>query len=401
MNCFEEELEKIRLKGNYRELTSAIAKGNYIEKDGKKLLNLASNDYMSIASDIQLREEFLKSLNIDNFIPSYSSSRLLSGSFEVYKEFEDLLARAYNKEASLIFNSGYHCNIGIIPAIADKKTLIIADKLVHASLIDGILLSKEKFIRYHHNDYNNLEDLINRYKDDYEKIIIVTESIFSMDGDEADILKLVEIKSRYSNVLLYIDEAHAIGIRGRTYLGLAQEKDCIKDIDFLVGTFGKAIGSVGAFVVCNKVFKELLVNKMRSFIFSTSLPPINVLWTMFVFNHLLNQNSKEIELDYKKLESNSSNLEFDSRRLKLDSISAKLREGIINKGYPCPSSSHIIPLIIGDSKEAIFKAKRLQENGFYALAVRPPTVPEGTSRIRFSLNSSIKEFDINNIIDLI
>jgi 8-amino-7-oxononanoate synthase len=387
MNCFEEELERIRLKGNYRELTSAISKGNYIEKDGKKLLNLASNDYMSIASDIQIREEFLKGLNIDNFIPSYSSSRLLSGSFEVYQELEDLLARAYNKESSLIFNSGYHCNIGIIPAIADSKTLIIADKLIHASLIDGILLSKEKFIRYHHNDYNNLEQLIKRYKDDYEKIIIATESIFSMDGDEADIKKLVEIKSRYSNVLLYIDEAHAIGIRGRTYLGLAQEKDCIKDIDFLVGTFGKAIGSIGAFVVCKKVFKELLVNKMRSFIFSTSLPPINVLWTMFVFNNLLNQNSKRTD--------------FGLRRLNLDSISSKLKEGIINKGYPCPSSSHIIPLLIGDSKEAISKAKRLQENGFYALAVRPPTVPEGTSRIRFSLNSSIKEFDINNIIELI
>lgn len=383
MDYFEREIEKIKKESNYRELPKGKSIGEFIYKDNKKMINLASNDYLGIASDIDLRNNFISKINKENFIPSYSSSRLLSGGFDAFEELEESLSRLFHSEDAMVFNSGYHANIGIIPAISDSKTLILADKLIHASLIDGILLSKSKFLRYHHNDYEHLEELIEKNKRDYEMIIIASESIFSMDGDEADLLKLVDIKEKHNNILLYIDEAHAIGVRGETGLGLAQEKNCIDKIDFLVGTFGKAIGSVGAYIICKKVIKEFLINKMRSFIFSTALPPINIAWTNFVINNL------------------NGSINYKQRKTNLDNISRKLREAIINKGIPCTSTSHIIPYIIGDSSKAMQKSNLLQENGFYALAVRPPTVAKGTSRIRFSLNSNIKEEEILSLIKLL
>ena len=180
------------------------------------------------------------------------------------------------------FNSGYHANTGILPAVSNAQTLILADKLVHASLIDGIRLSSAKCIRYRHNDASQLQRLVSENHNLYAQIIIVTESIFSMDGDKADLCALVRLKKSYSNVLLYVDEAHAFGVRGEKGLGCAEEQDCINDIDFLVGTFGKAIASAGAYIVCRQVIREYLINKMRTFIFTTALPPVNIQWTAWV-----------------------------------------------------------------------------------------------------------------------
>ena len=234
-------------------------------------------------------------------------------------------------------------------------------------------MSAAKSIRYRHNQYDQLERLIEISHTEYERIIIVTESIFSMDGDEADLRELVRLKKKYANVWLYVDEAHAFGVRGDKGLGCAEEQECISDIDFLVGTFGKALASAGAYIVCRKVIREYLVNKMRTFIFTTALPPVIIQWTSFVFTRLPN---------------------FRQRREKLQLVSSKLKETLEHKGYVCPSSSHIIPMITGESSIAVRKAEELQRKGFYALPVRPPTVPEGTSRIRFSLTAEISEEEI-------
>ena len=271
-------------------------------------------------------------------------------------------------------------NTCILPAVSNARTLILADKLVHASLIDGIRLSAAKSIRYRHNQYDQLERLIEINHTEYERIIIVTESIFSMDGDEADLRELVRLKKKYANVWLYVDEAHAFGIRGDKGLGCAEEQECISDIDFLVGTFGKALASAGAYIVCRKVIREYLVNKMRTFIFTTALPPVIIQWTSFVFTRLPN---------------------FRQRREKLQLVSSKLKEALERKGYVCPSSSHIVPMITGESSITVRKAEELQRKGFYALPVRPPTVPEGTSRIRFSLTADIREDEIGELIPLI
>ena len=206
------------------------------------MLNLSSNDYLGLAADKELRREFMETLDEEDFLFSSSSSRLLTGNFDICTRLEDKLAGLFRAESALVFSSGYHMNAGILPAISDSHTLILADKLVHASLIDGIRLSPAHAIRYRHQDYGQLESLVDKYRKEYERIVIVTESVFSMDGDVTDLRRLVSIK-RLSpqQILLYVDEAHAIGVRGRNGLGIAEEQGCVPEVDFLCGTFGKAM----------------------------------------------------------------------------------------------------------------------------------------------------------------
>ena len=290
------------------------------------MLNLSSNDYLGLASRQDLQEEFQASTQ-DRFYPySSSSSRLLTGNFSVYTKLEKQIARSFDREAALIFNSGYHANMGILPAVSDAQTLILADKLVHASIIDGIRLSTARCIRFRHNDLVQLERLLEQHHATFRQLIIVTESIFSMDGDQADLTALVHLKKRYSNVLLYVDEAHAFGVRGLRGLGCAEETGCIRDIDFLVGTFGKAAASAGAYIACCRTIREYLVNRMRTLIFTTALPPTSIAWTLFIVRKLAG---------------------MQDRREHLARISRTLREALQAKGYGCPSASHIVPLIIG------------------------------------------------------
>lgn len=369
----QQELQLLKEHSNLRRLPDIVHDGRDVIVGGQRMLNLSSNDYLGLASDRRLREEFLSTLTPDTFMPSSSSSRLLTGNFTVYEELEAELVQLFGTEAALVFNSGYHANTGILPAVSDNRTLILADKLVHASLIDGIRLSAAKCIRYRHNDMLQLSRLLEENHTEYRQIIIVTESIFSMDGDRADLPGLVQLKHKYDNVLLYVDEAHAFGVRGKQGLGCAEEADCIGDIDFLVGTFGKAAASAGAYIVCTRMIREYLVNRMRTLIFTTALPPVNIAWTVFILRKLV---------------------DMQDRREHLARISRTLREALQERGYACPSVSHIVPMIVGPSTDTVLRAEALQRHGFYALPVRPPTVPEGTSRIRFSLTAAIKEEEI-------
>ncbi len=372
----QQELQQLKEHSNLRRLPEMIHDGRNVIVDGKRMLNLSSNDYLGLAADRVLREEFLNTLTPDTFMPTSSSSRLLTGNFSIYEELETELARLFGTETALIFNSGYHANTGILPVVSNAQTLILADKLVHASLIDGIRLSAAKCIRYRHNDLEQLARLLKEHHASYIRIIIVTESIFSMDGDQTDLNALVRLKQTYDNVLLYIDEAHAFGVRGKLGLGCAEETGCIGDIDFLVGTFGKAAASSGAYIVCRQVIREYLINRMRTLIFTTALPPLNIAWTLFMIRKMAS---------------------MQKRREHLAHISQILRDALIAQGYECPSVSHIVPMIVGSSKDTILRAEYLQRHGFYALPVRPPTVPEGTSRIRFSLTAEIKEEEMEQL----
>ena len=369
-------LKQLNEAGNLRSLPDIVHTGNRIERDGQVMLNLSSNDYLGLASRTDLREAFFEEWKEKDYPLSSSSSRLLTGNFTVYTELEQLMAERFNREAALLFNSGYHANTGILPALADKQTLILADKLVHASIIDGILFSGAPFQRYRHNDYNQLETLLKKNAGQYEQLFIVTESIFSMDGDVADLRRLVELKKSYPNVCLYVDEAHAIGVRGKNGLGIAEEQDCIREIDLLVGTFGKALASMGAYVVCSRTIREYLVNCMRPLIFSTALPPTQIAWTRFIFERLP---------------------EFSSLREELTLTSHLLSDALEGKGGEI-SESHIIPYIIGENNDCISKAEELQRKGFYCLPVRPPTVPKGTARIRFSLTADITTAQLTQLI---
>lgn len=379
-DTFSEELEKLKVSGNFRSLPEIAHEGRYIFSRGRKMLDFSSNDYLGIAAEGKLWKEFSDSTDIRRELPSSSSSRLLTGNFPEFRALEARLAGLFGKEAALVFNSGYHANTGILPALCDGNSLILADKLVHASIIDGIRLSGAKYVRYRHNDYVQLQRLVEDNAAGFRKIFIVTESIFSMDGDEADLARLVDLKHRYGNIMLYVDEAHAFGTRGDNGCGCAEELGVTDDIDLLVGTFGKAAASAGAYVVCDGLIREYLTNRMRTLIFSTALPPLNIKWTDFVISRLPRMKNE---------------------RKRLREISGNFRKRLAAKGFSSPSTSHIIPIITGDSQAAVLKADALQEAGFYVLPVRPPTVPSGSSRLRLSLTANMGEKEIDTLSELL
>lgn len=375
---FSEKLKQYKAQGNLRSLRDIDTILATKRADGSMPVNLSSNDYLALAADEALRSEFLLRFQQEELRLSASSSRLMTGNSSEYISLERCLREAYGAEAALVVGCGYHANTGILPAICDDATLILADKLVHASLIDGIRLSRGKAIRFQHNNLKQLERLIAQYHDQFETIIVVTESIFSMDGDEADIRRLVELKRLYPKVMLYIDEAHAVGVRGERGLGCCEELGLMGEIDLLMGTFGKALGSTGAYLICSQLIYNYLVNTMRTLIFTTALPPVNLAWTELLF---------------------SRQLEMGARRVYLKRISSLLHDFMEQAGQPKISSSHIVPYLIGDSARAVAVAEELQQLGFYILPVRPPTVPEGSSRLRISLCSNIEEEQILKLID--
>ncbi|WP_102406336.1 8-amino-7-oxononanoate synthase [Parabacteroides bouchesdurhonensis] len=379
MKDYNKLLNDLKASGGLRHLPEVAHQSIYIEKGGQTMLNLSSNDYLGLAARLDLRNNFLDRLRESGLPLSSTSSRLLTGNYSIYTELEQDMADRFGREACLLFNSGYHANTGILPALADKRTLILADKLVHASIIDGILLSNAPFRRFRHNDYGQLEQLLGKEAADYEQVIIATESIFSMDGDVGDLRRLVSLKKQYPNVMLYVDEAHAIGVRGNNGLGIAEEQGCIKEIDLLVGTFGKAFASMGAYLLCSDTIRQYLINTMRPLIFSTALPPAQIAWTKYLFDLLPS---------------------FDKEREQLRTTSRLLREQLQGHGGEI-SDSHIVPYIIGENDACIAKAEELQRKGFYCLPVRPPTVPQGTSRIRFSLTAAVDAEAINNLSSLL
>jgi 8-amino-7-oxononanoate synthase len=291
----------------------------------------------------------------------------MTGNTLPYVLLEEQLRALYQAEAALVFNSGYHINIGILPALSGKQDLILADKLCHASLIDGMRLSRAKVIRYPHLDYPAIEQVLTKDRERYRQVFIVTESIFSMDGDAADLAELVRIKDRF-RAALYVDEAHGVGIRGRSGCGLAEEQGVHRKIEILTGTFGKAYGGQGSFVVGSQLLIDYLLNTARSQIFSTGLPPVSVHWLCFVL--------RQIPL-------------MQAQRAKVDEMAARFRDALRAAGLRTDGSSNIVPVMVGDAARAVAAAERICEAGYWVKAVRPPTVPAGTSRLRLSLNAAM------------
>lgn len=371
---FAEHLDQLKQTDNYRSFRKLYHQGASIHLDGQKLVNLASNDYLGVASDEHLQAQFLAAYQ--DYLPfGSSSSRLLTGNFAVYEMLEGRMGELFLGRACLLFNSGYHANVGILPAICDGRTLILADKLVHASIIDGMRLAAAngtKCVRYQHQNLTHLETLIQKYHDDMsiDRIVIVTESIFSMDGDVTDLPALVRLKATYPKLMLYIDEAHAIGVRGQQGLGCAEAFGCIDEIDLIVGAFGKAMASVGGYVICHQMIKDYLINTMRPLIFSTALPPMNVAWTAFVLDNIIGMTAE---------------------RSKLQMRHKHLIGHIKSLGFECPSDSQIVPIILKDNARTMRATDELTKQGFFVLGVRPPTVPQNQSRLRVCLNSTISD----------
>ena len=377
MDFYEEEIKKLAEIDNFRQVHNIEEKfGKYLTINGKTMLNFSSNDYLNLSTDKDLINSFIEKYRNDNeFIFSSTSSRLLTGTSKIYNRLEHNLANIFKKEACLLFNTGYQCNLGVVSSLVNRDDVIFSDKLNHASIIDGMKLSGTKFFRYKHLDYDNLEDLLKKYRKEYKKAIIISESVFSMDGDIADIKKLSELKKKY-DCLLMLDEAHAFGIFGNNLAGISDRDNLLSEADIITATLGKSFASMGAFCVSNKTVINYLINKANSFIFSTALPSVNIMWT----NFLIEEN-----FDYVK-----------SKADKLNKLITEAHKIIKDNG-----STQIVPIIIGENDKTVKIAEQLQNKGFYILPVRPPTVPVNTSRLRLSLTADITADEFRSVINTV
>ena len=349
--------------------------GIEININGRTMLNFCSNDYLGLSMHPLLKERSIE------FIHKYGSgataSRLICGNFDFYERVESKLAQLKQTEAALVLSSGFQANISVIPALADRKALILSDQLNHNSLIMGCRLARCKVAVYRHNDLSHLEQLLAKNSDKgFSKIFIVTESVFSMDGDMVAIGALVDLAEKF-NTFLIVDDAHATGVFGHQGMGLT----CEHDIDLVIGTFGKAGGSFGAYLTCSKKLQSYMINCCSGLIYTTALPP-SVLGAIDAALDLIPA--------------------MDEQRQTLQANAAYLRGSLHEMGWQTGSSStQIIPIMIGKEADALELSNWLEENGILISAIRPPTVPEGASRIRLSLSALHTRNHIDRVIDVL
>jgi len=331
------------------------------------LIDLSSNSYLCLEKVPEIHERAAKLCN-GNFSGALAS-RLVMQNTPLFEQLEETIAKwKGNNKSILLFNSGFTANIGIIQALCNKNTTIFSDKLNHASIIDGIRLSGAKFFRFNHCDYEHLEELLQENKG--EKFI-VSDSVFSMDGDVADIKKLIEIAEK-NEAYLFIDEAHSTGIF---------KSDYRSENLLIMGTLSKAIAGMGAYLQCSEVVKKYLINKCRPLIFSTALPRSVLAWDIAAVEYL----SKNENLGKKLLE-------------KAAVFRDKLSEIGVNFGK---SQSQIVPIIVGSNENAINLSQKFLDNGIYIPAIRPPTIPVGSSRCRISLNLGTSGEILQKIISIL
>ena len=355
----QEELAALESAGLLRALRPLDSPaGPQVLREGRELWNFASNDYLGLASHPALAEAFIE--GIRKYGVGAAASRLVSGTLPPHRELEEALAAAKGTEASLVFSSGFAVATGSLPALVGKDDVLVLDKLCHASLIDGARLSGATIRVFPHNDVAKLERLLEgiRKKQPGARVIVVTESVFSMDGDLCPLREIVEAKDRH-DALLFLDEAHAFGVLGPQGMGLAAELGLQEHVDFQMGTLSKAAGLSGGYLASSAAWRDLLVNRARSFIYSTAPPPA-----------LAHASLASLAL---------------IRSVEGDALRKKLRENIdaFSPGHP----SAVVPVILGGNDAALEAARLLEEKGFLVPAIRYPTVPRGTARLRVSISA--------------
>ena len=358
-----DELETLEAAGLLRKLLCAEPElGPVVRIEGAEKVVFCSNDYLALAADPRIVAEVAKAMA--NYGHGAGASRLISGTTPLHVELEMRFARLFEKEAALVFPSGWTANEALLKTLPGKGDVVLMDKLDHASIIDAARAGGAEFRTYRRDRLGRLERFLGETQ--WRRKFIVTESIFSMDGDTADLAGLVELKKRYGAILI-VDEAHALGCRGERGAGLAEEAGVLKDVDIVVATLSKALGSAGGIVASDKLVIDFLVNKARSFIYTTA-PTIS------------NCAAALAALDIVSAE--------PQRRQSLRKNSQYLRDKLIALDADTGSSdSHIIPVIIGEPTETVRVSRKLFEEGYLAPAIRPPTVAPGTSRLRLSVQS--------------
>ncbi|GCL72425.1 8-amino-7-oxononanoate synthase [Paenibacillus naphthalenovorans] len=364
------ELESLKERAQFRSLVDSEPQGQgWLLRDGRRMLNLASNDYLGLQQRSGFADAWLGA----------AASRLIVGNNPVYGRFEEEFARFKGTESCLLFSSGYMANVGVIPSLMGRHDVVFSDRLNHASIVDGIVLSRAEHVRYRHRDLDHLETLL-RKADTGSKKLIVTDSVFSMDGSIAPLRELVELKDRYGAMLM-VDEAHSGGLYGEQGQGLVHELGLTERVEIQMGTFSKAYGGYGAYIAGDEVLKQYLVNKARSFIYTTALPPAVI---------------ESVRLNWLQARKE------EWRRKELSRKAVWFREALRQRGFDTgESESHIVPLLLGSNERTVRFSEKLQQAGIAAVAIRPPTVPEGTARIRFTLMATHRDEDLQWAVEQI
>ena len=350
------------------------AQGPLISINNEEYLNFSSNDYLGLANNETLKACMIEAVH--KYGVGAGSSQLVVGHLMPHYLLEQKLAAFLNRDAALVFPTGYHANLAVASALVDENTIILQDKLNHASLIDSALLSNGKLVRYRHRDLTHLEFLLEKYKQ--YKLLIMTDGVFSMDGDYAPLSEIVDLCKTY-NAFLIVDDAHGIGVLGDTGAGLLEELRLDQQqVPLLIGTFGKSLGASGAFVAGSSLHVEAFIQKARTYIYTTALLPslaatITQAIDLVVNGDHLRKHILDLIVLYKKL----------------------IRESGLNVNI---SGSHIQPLIIGEAGEALCLSNSLYENNILASAIRPPTVPKNTSRLRISITAAHEKNQVERLV---
>ncbi len=363
LDWIDRELQKLADAGLRRALEPlGPRQGAVVEVRGRSLVNLCSNDYLGLAGDPRVMRAAAEAALSEG--AGSGASRLVAGDLPIHGRLEAALAGLHRAEAALLFNSGYHANAGVPPVLVGRDDAIFSDELNHASIIDGALLSRAGLHRYGHGDAGELETLLGRSK--ARRKLVITDAVFSMDGDAAPLTALADACDRHG-AMLYVDEAHAVGVHGPTGAGLAEQLGLKHRVDVEMGTLGKALGAFGAYVAGEGRLRELLLTRARTFVFTTALPPAAC-------------GAALAALEIVRTE--------PERRARLHALMAQLKAGLLARGFDVSRVvSPIFPVVLGSEGRALAAAAGLRERGFYVRAIRPPTVPRGTSRLRVALTA--------------
>ena len=372
-------MKKVKIpKNRIRKLkTFSLGKKSFellsLNSQNKKLIDLCSNDYFGLSRDKDLIKAAYEISMLEGI--GSGSSRFITGSRPIHKLLETELAKWLDQEKVLLFPSGFQANIAAIQALANRNSIVIADKLIHNSLLVGVKAAQSKLVRFSHNNLKDLEDKIIKSNPTKNSILVVVESLYSMEGSIAPLREITEICKKNS-VQLLVDEAHAIGILGPEGRGLSF--NCRSDITMITGTFGKAFGSGGAFIASNSEIGEYLIQTSGAFRYTTALAPSLAAGALEGLKKIL--ENKEWGNDL-----------LSSAKIWKDEI-------IKNFSFPVQGDSHILSIIVGQEEKAIYLQKYLEENGFLAIAIRPPTVPVGQSRIRITIRRNLDFNLLKNFI---
>jgi 8-amino-7-oxononanoate synthase len=381
-DLFAKQLEALRARAldrHLREINSA--QGPEVEIGGsRRLINFSSNDYLGLANDPRLRDAATAAIN--EFGVGTGASRLISGTQSPHLSLERALAQWKQTEAALCFNSGYAAALGTIPTLVSKNDVVLLDKLCHASLIDGAKLSGAVLRVFPHNHVGKLERHLEwaRREHSGKRVLIITESVFSMDGDRAPLRELVELKKRFG-ALLMLDEAHAVGVIGSNGRGLAADENVSEEVDVQMGTLSKALGSSGGYICGSRTLIDWLINRARSFIYSTAPPPATAAAALAAVDFLASPSGEERRL-----------LLWERIKLMQQLVP---RAGA--KGEDVTARSAIFPWIMGNEKAALDLAAVLQSEGFLVPAVRYPTVAKGAARLRITVTATHKAAQIREL----